>query len=69
MWDDPIVEEVRKARDEYAAKFDYDLERIFQDIKERERQSEHRFVSLAPKLVAPPEKLGRSRSRARSSGP
>jgi len=56
MWDDPIVEEVRKARDEYAAKFDYDLERIFQDIKEREMRSEHRFVSLPPKLIEPLEK-------------
>jgi hypothetical protein len=56
MWDDPIVEEVRKARDEYAAKFDYDLERIFRDVKERERQSTHRFVSLPPKRIEPLEK-------------
>lgn len=29
MQDDPIVEEVRKVRDAYAAKFNYDLEAIF----------------------------------------
>jgi hypothetical protein len=32
MWKDEIVEEVRAARDAYAAQFDYDLVRIFEDI-------------------------------------
>ena len=49
MWDDPIVEEVRKAREEHAAKFDYDLRRIFQDIKEEEQKSGRIAVSLPPK--------------------
>jgi hypothetical protein len=49
MWDDPIVEEVRKAREEHAARFDYDLDRIFQDLKERERQSGKQVVSLSPR--------------------
>lgn len=49
-WDDPIVEEVRKARDEHAARFDYDLERIFRDIQDKERQSSHKVVILRPKL-------------------
>jgi hypothetical protein len=49
MWDDPIVEEVRKAREEHAARFDYDLERIFQDLKEREQQSGRKVVSLPPR--------------------
>jgi hypothetical protein len=38
MLDDPIVEEVRKARQEYAAKFDYDLRSIFLDIKRQEAE-------------------------------
>jgi len=49
MWNDPIVEEVRKIREEHAARFDYDLERIFQDLKEQERQSGRKVVSLSPK--------------------
>jgi hypothetical protein len=49
MWKDEIVEEVRKVRNEYAAKFDYDLEAIYQDIKEQEKQNQHRVVSLPPK--------------------
>ena len=36
---DPIVEEVRRIRDELSAEFDYDLSRIFAHIKERERAS------------------------------
>jgi hypothetical protein len=49
MWSDPIVEEVRKVREEHAARFDYDLEKIFQDLKEQERQSGRKVVSLPPK--------------------
>jgi len=49
MWKDEIVEEVRKARDEYAAKFDYDLEKIFKDIKRQEEKSHREVVSLPPR--------------------
>jgi hypothetical protein len=41
---DPIVDEVRRIRDEHAARFGYDLDAIFRDIKERERKSGHKFV-------------------------
>jgi hypothetical protein len=30
-WRDPIVEEVRAARDAYAASLDYDLDLIYED--------------------------------------
>lgn len=36
---DPIVDEVRRIRDTHAARFNYDLDAIFKDIKEREKQS------------------------------
>jgi hypothetical protein len=49
MWDDPIVEEVRKVREEHAARFDYDLKRIFQDLKEEEQKSGRKVVTLSPK--------------------
>lgn len=52
MWQDPIVEEVRKARDEHAAKFDYDLKRIFADLREQERASGREYVTLPPKRLA-----------------
>ena len=51
MWKDEIVEEVRKTRDEYAAKFDYDLDAIYKDIKKQEKKSRRKVVSLKPKKV------------------
>jgi len=35
-WKDEIVEEVRRARDAYAKQFDYDLKRMFEDLKKKE---------------------------------
>ena len=35
-WKDEIVEEVRAAREAYAAQFDYDLKRMFEDLKAME---------------------------------
>ncbi len=37
-WKDEIVEEVRKAREAYAAQFDYDLKRMVEDLKKKEDQ-------------------------------
>jgi hypothetical protein len=36
---DEIVEEVRAAKEAYAAQFDYDLDRIFQDLKMHDAQN------------------------------
>ena len=49
MWNDEIVEEVRKVRLEYAAKFNHDLEAIFKDIKQQEEESHREVVSRPPK--------------------
>jgi hypothetical protein len=46
---DPIVEEVRQVREAYAARFNYDLQAIFQDLKEQEKRSGRKFVSFARK--------------------
>lgn len=47
MDDDPIVAEVRRVRDEYAARFNYDIDAIYEDIKEQERLSGLTFVSFS----------------------
>lgn len=44
MWEDPIVNEVRKIRKELDAKLDFDAKLIFQDIRIRQ-------VSLGSKLI------------------
>lgn len=51
MWEDPIVEEVRKARDAHAAQFSYDLRAIYRALKIEEAESEHTFVKLPPKRI------------------
>jgi hypothetical protein len=51
MWKDEIVEEVRKVRDEYASKFNYNLDAIYEDIKKQEKQTKREVVSLPPKKV------------------
>jgi hypothetical protein len=52
MWKDPIVEEVRKAREEYAAKFDFDLDAIYQDLKRGEQEGGRKVVSFPPRKPA-----------------
>lgn len=43
---DPIVEETRKLRKEYAAQFGYDLDAIFRDIREKQKASGHEYVKF-----------------------
>ena len=51
MWSDPIVDEVRRVRDAYAARFNYDLQAIYRDLKEQEKRSGRKFVSFAKELL------------------
>ena len=49
MISDPIVEEVRKAREEYARSFNYNLKAMFDDLQRRQRESGRTTVSYPPK--------------------
>ena len=44
-WSDPIVDEVRRVREAYAARFNYDLRAIYRDLKEEEQRSGRKVVS------------------------
>src|SRR5438874_8718771 len=50
-WSDPIVDEARRARDAYAARFNYDLRAIYRDLKEQEKRSGGKLVSYAKAAV------------------
>ena len=54
---DPIVDEVRRLRDDHAAMFNYDLDAKFRDIKEQEKVSGLKFVSYAPPRIEPKQAL------------
>ncbi|HWL94559.1 MAG TPA: hypothetical protein VNT79_13635 [Phycisphaerae bacterium] len=65
MWRDPIVEEVRRTRDQYARRFNYDLEAIVRDIQARQKKSGGRLVDRS-KPVATPGKKATPRIRRSS---
>lgn len=49
MFKDPIVEEVRAARQKHAAQFNYDLRKIADDLRNKAQLSGRKGVSLPPK--------------------
>ncbi|MCK6555461.1 hypothetical protein L6Q96_12910 [Candidatus Binatia bacterium] len=49
MWKDPIVEEVRKIRQEHAERFNYDLRAIAADLRRQQEQSGRRYVRFEPR--------------------
>jgi hypothetical protein len=51
MNEDPIVQEVRKARDQHAASFGYDSKKILEDIQKSQKKYGSRLVRRAPKLL------------------
>jgi hypothetical protein len=46
---DPVVEEIRRVRQEHAARFDYDIHRICEDIRQHEKTSHLKFVTPEPR--------------------
>lgn len=49
MWKDPIVAETRELREQYAARFDHDMDAIFEDIQQRQTAQEKHLVSFPPR--------------------
>ncbi|MBC7798147.1 MAG: hypothetical protein H7Z37_14845 [Pyrinomonadaceae bacterium] len=44
---DPIVEEIHKIREEYAAKFGYDVDAMFEDLRRKQSNSNRKVVSFS----------------------
>lgn len=53
MYRDEIVDEVRKVRDEFARKYDYDISRICDAIRARQSQSNREIVSRSGETKKP----------------
>ena len=51
MPQDGIIQEIRKYRDEYARKFDYDIDAMGRDIRKRQTRSGRKVVKRSPKPV------------------
>ncbi len=49
MRDDPIVEEVRRVREEYARQFGFDLRAMAEDLPKHEQEHPERLVAFPPR--------------------
>ena len=49
MYDDPIVAETRKLRDEYAQRFNYDLDATCRDLQQQQARGDRAVVKRSPK--------------------
>ena len=52
MWRDPIVEEIRRMRDERAKKFNDDLHAICEDIRQKQISSGRTIITRPPRKPA-----------------
>ncbi|MGL5832309.1 MAG: hypothetical protein ACRC1Z_03650 [Waterburya sp.] len=49
MWQDEILDEIHKIREEHAKSFNYDLDAMFADWQRRQSEDGREVVSLLPK--------------------
>ena len=70
--EDPILDELHKYREEWAAKFDYDIHAMVADLQQAELSEDRPLVSLPPKRVADisevAERVNDLTYRAKTSG-
>jgi hypothetical protein len=60
MGRDAIIEEVRENREAYASRFNFDLQAIHQDLKQKESKSNRQIVSLPPRRIQPTDRVALS---------
>lgn len=58
MWEDPIVKEVRRIREELSAQFNFDVSAIFADIRKKQTKVGSRLVrrgkeKIGERMAAP----------------
>ncbi|MBF0235611.1 MAG: hypothetical protein HQK65_21625 [Desulfamplus sp.] len=51
MIDDPIIEEIRKYRNEHASRYGNDLRKIVAALREKERNSKREMINHGPKVL------------------
>ena len=57
MWQDPIIKETRERREQYAIKFDHNIESIFTDICERQNKTTRKCVTLPARAPSKQQKI------------
>lgn len=51
---DPIIAEIRAVREARAARFNYDVRAMFEDLRAMKATSDREYITLPPKPVTPP---------------
>jgi len=65
---DPIIAEVRAARDKHASKFGYDLRKIFRDIKIQQEKSGRQYVKYPSRPPSQDVVAGDAEKHVRRTG-
>ena len=63
MWKDPIVDEIRRIRETHAARFNYDLQEIYRDLKKQKKNSKRTFVSYSARNLRSDVKATKTRNK------
>jgi len=64
MHSDPILREVHRMKDQFARQFDYDVEKIFEHLREEAKKHPERMARLVPKSAPLPKRRAVSRKIA-----
>jgi hypothetical protein len=67
-WEDPIVAEVRRIREDLSAKFNFDVSAIFADIRARQARAGDRLVRAGNHRKAEPDDAHEWRVAAKTNG-
>ena len=67
MYTDPVIDEIRKYRDQYAARFNYDIKAMLEDIWRRQKESGRQTVTRTPKRMAAADNSAADRNSQRRS--
>ncbi len=52
MFKDPIVEEVRRIRQEHSAQYGHDIHRICEALRKKEKESGRKLVNFGPRKLS-----------------
>jgi hypothetical protein len=56
MFQDEIVEEIHRIREEYSWSFNHDLKAIFADLQKQQAESDREVISFLPKATVAGDK-------------
>jgi len=65
MHSDPILREVHRMKDQFARQYDYDVDKIFERLREDEKKHPERVVQLVPETATRPKRRTASSKAAK----